>query len=323
MPGLRTIIALLTATLVAVSFAGGAGAQEYPSRTITFVVPFPAGGLSDVAARIVAQEMQKRLGQTFVVENRVGGSGTIGGSYVARAAPDGYTLLVNAGADTTNPHYMQLTYDPIKDFSPIGMIAEGPPLVLIVSPSSPYKSVQELVAGARANPGKLSFGSSGRGTSPSIAVSQLKFMANIDVIDVPYRGATQALVGVMSGEVQASFGFQSTAKVPADEGKVRALAITSAQRSSSWPQLPTMNESGFPGFEHQGFVGLTAPAKTPASVIGLLNRHLNAIVSAQSFRTHFAPFGMQPREKNSPEDFAEYIQRATELYGELAKRTKS
>jgi tripartite-type tricarboxylate transporter receptor subunit TctC len=319
---LRKIGTLLTATLAAVSIAGSSGAQSYPNRTITLIVPFPAGGLSDVAARAVALELQKRLGQTVVVENKTGASGTVGGAYVARAAPDGYTLLVNAPADVTNPHFMQVPYNALKDFSPIGMIVKGPPLALVVNPSLPYRTLQDLIADARAKPGKLSFGSSGLGTSPSIAIRQLQSAGKIDVVDVPYRGVSLAVLGVIAGEIQASFVFLGSAKPAADEGKVRALALTSEERNPVLPLVPTMIESGFPGFVHDGFVGLAAPANTSPEVIKLLNAHLNAIVIEPAFRERFAKFGMQPYARNSPEEFASYLRLETEKYDALARLSK-
>jgi tripartite-type tricarboxylate transporter receptor subunit TctC len=318
----RTALALLGSILGVGIFGSDAFAQQYPNRTITFIVSFPAGGLSDIAARVVASDMQARLGQTIVVENRVGGSGIIGASHVARAQPDGYTLLVNAGADVTNLHYMPVPYDVLNDFTPIGMIADGPPLILIVNPNVPYKTVGDLVAGARANPGKLSFGSSGVGASPSIAIAQFNAMSKAAVVDVPYRGVGQAAVAVVGGEIQGAFAFQSNAKPLADEGKVRALASTNAQRSESWPDLPTMIEQGFPGFVHAGFVGLAAPAKTPASIISLLNKHLNDTVNSAAFRQRFVPLGMPPRANNTPEDFAEFLRRQVAHQAELAKLGK-
>ncbi|MCC6776812.1 MAG: tripartite tricarboxylate transporter substrate binding protein [Hyphomicrobiales bacterium] len=317
---LRTLLRLLGVIALACAIGTAtAVAQKYPTRAVTFVVPFPAGGLSDVASRALAAELQKQLGVPFVVENRVGGSGTIGAAHVARAEPDGYTILVNSIADVTNLHYVQVPYDILNDFTEIGMIVEGPPLVLVVNPSVPYKSVQELVERAKSSPGKLSFSSSGPGTPPAIALAQLKADAALDILDVPYRGSIPATLAVVAGEVQAGFVFQGGARPLANEGKLRALASTAVERDASWPELPTMIESGFPRFDHQGFSGLQAPARTPPEIIALLNQRLNQIIREPSFRERFVANGMRPPERNSPKDFADYLRREIVRHGELAK----
>src|SRR5471030_446092 len=175
--------------LIGAISAVGAQAQQYPNRAVTFVVPFAPGGLSDVPGRILAAEMQERIGQSVVVENKPGASGVTGATYVWRAEPDGYTLLVSALADVQNLHYLPVPYDPVKDFSLIGMVTDGPPLVLIVNGKLPYKTVAELIADAKANPSKISFGTSGPATSPAIAVTQLNALAGTKIVDVPYRGS--------------------------------------------------------------------------------------------------------------------------------------
>jgi tripartite-type tricarboxylate transporter receptor subunit TctC len=315
----RALLVLPFLLSSAVAPLSSAAAQQYPTRPITFVVPFPAGGLSDSVARVLAADMQQRLGQSIVVDNRTGATGTIGAGYVAHSAPDGYTLLVESIADVTTPHYLSVPYDIRIDFSAIGMAVEGPPLVLLIKSSLPYKTVKELVDAARASPGKMSFGSSGPGASPSIAISQLKSMAKIDVVEVPYRGATQAVVAVVSGEIDAAFVFQGNAKQLVDGGKVRALALTASRRSAVWDDLPTMIESGFPGFEHGGFVGLGGPARLPEGIIRKLNTELNAVAALPAFLRRFANDGMTLPEKTSPEDYARYISEQMTKQGELAK----
>jgi tripartite-type tricarboxylate transporter receptor subunit TctC len=319
---LRTIAALLFAVALVPFAAGDAAAQKYPSRTITLVVPYPAGGLSDRAVRVVALELQKRLGQSVVVENRPGGSGTIGANQVLRAAPDGYTLLVNATGDVIRLHYIQVPYNILNDFVQIGMIAEGPPMVLVVKSSAPFKTPQELAAYARQHPGKMNFGSSGPGTGPATAIVQLNVLAKTNIVDVPFRGVSQAALSVVSGEIDGAFVYLGNAKPLADGGKLRAMAVTSAKRSPAWPNLPTMIEAGFPGFDLNGFVGLAAPAKTPPDVITLLNRELNAVVNEKSFRDQFAKDGMEPRAKNSPAEFAAYMKEEIEKNRVLAETLK-
>ena len=298
-----------------------AQAQNYPSRPITFVVPFAAGGLSDVPGRILAAEMQTRVGQSIVVENRPGASGVTGAQSVLRAEPDGYTLLVNALADVQNLHYLSVPYDPIKDFALIGMVADGPPVVLIVNANLPYKSVADIVADAKANPDKVSFGTSGPATSPAIAVTQLNALAKTSIAQVPYRGSGPAAAAVVTGEVQGAFVFYSNARPLHEGGKVRALAVASPKRLANWPEIPTMAELGFAGFDHRGFVGLAAPGKTPAPILAFLNKHLNEAISSASFRQRLDPLGMivpTPAE-NTPEKFAEFMRGEIARQGELAK----
>jgi tripartite-type tricarboxylate transporter receptor subunit TctC len=295
-------------------------AQTYPNRPVTLIVPFAAGGISDIPARALAAELQERTGASFVVENRPGASGVTGGTFVVRAEPDGYTLLVNALADVQNLHYIPVPYDPIKDFSLIGLIVDGPPLVLIANANLPYKSVADLVADAKANPSKVSFATSGPATSPAIAVTQLNHLNGTKIVDVPYRGSAPAAVAVVTGEVQAAFVFYSSAKTLADDGKVRALAVATPQRLASWPEIPTMAEQGYPAFEHAGWVGLAAPAKTPAPVIAYLNKHLNDAIHADSFRKRMQPLGMiPPSGENTPESFAAFMRRANDYQAGLAK----
>lgn len=307
--------------LIGMVLVAVASAQTYPNRPITFVVPFAAGGLSDVPGRILAAEMQQRMGQSIVVENRPGASGVTGASAVLRAEPDGYTLLVNALADVQNLHYLSVPYDPIKDFALIGMLADGPPLVLIVNAKLPYRSVADLVADAKANPTKVSFGTSGPATSPAISVSQLNALAGTSIVQAPYRGSGPAAAAVVTGEVQGAFVFYSNARPLHEDGRVRALAVASPQRMATWPQIPTMSEQGFPGFDHRGFVGLAAPGKTPAPIIAFLNKHLNDSINSASFRQRMEPLGMTIPTDNTPEKFAAFMRREIARQAELAKLT--
>jgi tripartite-type tricarboxylate transporter receptor subunit TctC len=301
------------------AFVADARAQSYPNRPVTFVVPFAPGGLSDVPARVLAAEMQERIGVPIVVENKPGASGVTGATSVWRAEPDGYTLLVNALADVQNLHYIPVPYNAVTDFALIGQITDGPPLVLVVNARLPYKSVAELIADAKTNPSKISFGTSGPASSPIIAVTQLNALAGTRIVDVPYRGSGQAAVAVATGEIQGAFVFYSNAKPLSDDGKVRALAVSSPQRLASWPDIPTMAELGFPGFDHRGFVGLAAPGKTPAPIIAFLNRHLNDAINSDAFRRRMEPLGMTIPADNTPERFADFMRREMARQGELAR----
>jgi tripartite-type tricarboxylate transporter receptor subunit TctC len=316
---LRRVLFHLLGTLLVTVLCVGAQAQTYPNRPITFVVPFGPGGISDVPARLLAAEMQERVGQPIVVENRPGASGITGASFVARAEPDGYTLLINALADVQNLHYLPVPYDAINDFALVGMIIDGPPLVFIVNATLPYQSVADVVADAMAHPDKVSFGTSGPATSPAIAVSQLNALAKTSIADVPYRGTAQAAAAVLTGEVQGAFVFYSSAKALADAGKVRALAIASPQRIARWPDIPTMSELGYSGFDHRGFVGLAAPARTPAAIIATLNKALNDAIHSSVFRERMELLGMSIPTDNTPETFAAFMRRENVRQAELAK----
>jgi tripartite-type tricarboxylate transporter receptor subunit TctC len=240
---------------------GHAPAQDYPNRPITVIVPFAVGGLTDVPVRVLTAMLQERIGQTIVVENKPGGSGTLGGAYAARAAPDGYTLFANSIADAQNLYFLPVPYSAIDDFAMIGMIVEGPPLVLIIDAELPYRSLTELLTDAKSNPKKISFGTSGPATSPAMALAQLNALARTEIAGVPYAGSGEAARNVSPSGVQGAFAFYAQAKPLADGGKVRALAIAMPDRIATWPEVPTMQELGFPNFDYRGFVGLAAPAK--------------------------------------------------------------
>lgn len=311
----------LAGALAAGALLWPAQAQNYPSRAITMVVPFAAGGLTDVPARVLAAMMQERIGQSIVVENKPGGSGTVGGAYAARAAPDGYTLFANSIADAQNLHFLPVPYNAIDDFAMIGMIVEGPPLVLIIDAALPYRSLAELLADAQAQPKKLSFGTSGPATSPAMALAQLNALAKTEIAGVPYRGSGEAARNVAGGGIQGAFAFYAQAKPLADDGKVRALAIASPRRIATWPQVPTMEELGFPNFDYGGFVGLAAPAKTPAPIIDYLNKQLNDVVQSQAFRSRMEALGMTVPADNTPAGLADYMRRETVRQGALAALT--
>jgi tripartite-type tricarboxylate transporter receptor subunit TctC len=316
------LAAFLCAALV-LGLMSSVQAQNYPNKTITFVVPFAPGGLTDIPARVLAAIMQEKLGVSIVVENKTGGSGVIGASYVWRAEPDGYTLLVNALADVQNLHYIKVPYNAVNDFSLIGKISDGPSLVLIIDAKLPYRTLKELVDDAKANPNKISFATSGPATSPAIALTQLNHASGTKIVDVPYRGSGEAAGAVATGAVQATFTFYSSAKPLIDGGKVRALAVASSQRIAGWSEVPTMQELGYANFDHSGFVGLAAPAKAPPQVIAVLNKALNEAIHSDAFKSRMEPLGMTipAASTNSPENFAAYMRAQTARQAELAKLT--
>ncbi|MBX9845699.1 MAG: tripartite tricarboxylate transporter substrate binding protein [Xanthobacteraceae bacterium] len=306
--------------LLAAGVVAHAQPESYPSRPITVVVPFPAGGLTDVPARLAASMLQEKLGQGVVIENRTGGSGVVGAAYAARANPDGYTLFANSLADTQNMHYLPVNYSPVDDFAQIGWIVDGPPLVLIVNAQVPVKTLAELIADAKANPGKYSFGTSGPASSPGLTLAQLNALANTKITAVPYRGSGDAAAAAAGGAIQGAFTFFSQAKPLADDGKVRALAVAAPRRIERWADVPTMIEQGFK-IDQRGFVGLAAPAKTPKPIIAVLNRHLNEVVQSEAFKTRMAALGMAPppAADNTPEKFDTFMREEIARQGQLAE----
>lgn len=313
----RFWIAVLFMLIPAINAARSA---DYPDRPITFVVSFVPGGLSDIPARILASEMQARIGQPIVVENKPGASGITGGAYVVRATPDGYTLLVSALSEVQNFYYLSVPYHALTDLAPVGKIVDGPPVVLIVNAKSPFKTAPDLIAFAKANPGNVNFSTSGAATTPAIAVAQLNALAGTTITPVPYNGTGPAATAVVSGEVQGAFVYYTSAQGLIDAGQLRVLAVAGSHRLAKMPDVPTMIELGFKNFEHDAFAGLSAPRDTPPGVIAVLNKALNELLAAPSFRDRVEPLGMTvPEQPNTPQSYAQYLANAAAYQGELAK----
>jgi tripartite-type tricarboxylate transporter receptor subunit TctC len=295
--------------LCALPVAGAqAQPESYPTRPITIVVPFPAGGLTDVPARLAASMLQDKLGQGVVIENKTGGSGVVGAAYAARATPDGYTLFANSLADTQNLHYLPVNYSPVDDFAMIGWIVDGPPLVLAINADLPFKTLAELLTDAKANPSKYSFGTSGPASSPGLTLAQLNAAAKIQITAVPYRGSGDAVGAVATGAIQGAFTFFSQAKPLVDAGKVRPIAVAGPKRLDAWPDVPTMTEQGFK-IDQRGFVGLAAPAKTPKPIVDFLSTRLNEVVQSDAFKKRMHELGMAPppAAENTPEKFTAFM----------------
>ena len=318
---MRSTFALAASAVLALGVISPAKAQNYPSRTITIVVPFAQGGLTDVPVRMFASLLQEKVGVPVVVENKTGGSGSVGAAQVLRSEHDGYTLHANAVADTQNLHYIKVPYSAVNDFAHIGKIVEGPPLVLVIDAKLPYKTVADLIADAKANPAKLSFGTSGPASSPVIALNQLNAAAGTKIQEVPYRGSGQAAASVVTGAIQGTFTFYSSAKPLVDGGQVRALAVAGPRRIADWPNVPTMEEAGFKGFDHNGFVGLAAPGKTPPQAVAFLSKALNDVINSDLFKTRMATLGMTitPSAQNTTENFKAFMAASTARQRELAK----
>jgi len=302
--------------------AAGALAQDYPTRTITIVVPFPPGGLTDVPARVFATMLQQRIGQNVVIENKTGGNGTIGAGFVARAAPDGYILLANSLADAQNVHFVAVPYSPVEDFVQIGWIVDGPPAVLVVNAALPYRTLADLIDDARKNPSTISFGTSGPASSPAMALAELNKAAGIEIVGVPYRGSGEAAREVASGAIQGVFTFYAQGKPLVDDGKVRALAVAAPQRLFGWPDVPTFREIGY-DIDFRGFVGLAAPKRTPQPLITYLNKELNAVTQSDLFRHRMGELGMTvvAAADNTPDRYDAYLRAETARQGAIAKLT--
>jgi tripartite-type tricarboxylate transporter receptor subunit TctC len=322
MARLGYLLPLSAALAAGLVLTAGAQAQNYPNRATTWIVPFAPGGLTDVPARVAGAMMQDKIGQNIVIENKTGGSGTIGAGYVARATPDGYTLLANSLADAQNLHFSAVPYSPIDDFAQIGWIVDGPPVVLVISSTLPYKTLAEFIAGAKANPDKFSFGTSGPASSPAMATAQLNAAAGLSIVGVPYRGSGEAARAVAGGAIEGVFTFYAQAKPLVDDGKVRALAVAAATRMPGWPEVPTFQELGYK-IDFRGFVGLAAPAKTPKPVIEYLNKQLNAVVQSAAFKTRMGELGMTVPADNTPEKYEAFMREETVRQGEIAKLSKN
>jgi tripartite-type tricarboxylate transporter receptor subunit TctC len=315
---MKPLVSLIFAAAAALALP--AHAQDFPTRPVTLVVSFAPGGLTDIPARILAPELQQRLGQSVIVENKAGASGITGGSYVVRSDPNGYTMLVSALSEVQNFYYLKVPYDALTDLAPVGKVVDGPPLVLIVKASAPYKSVSDLVSYAKANPAKVNFSTSGAATTPAIAVDQLNSIAGTTFVQVPYKGTGPAAAAVASGDVDASFVFYPSAKGLIDGGQLRALAVTSAKRLPILAETPTMTELGFTGFVHMAFVGLSAPKGTPKAVIAKLNKALNESIDTVAFRSRVEPLGMTiPEKPNTPEAYGQYMAKEAAHQADLAK----
>jgi tripartite-type tricarboxylate transporter receptor subunit TctC len=312
----RLGLALIGALMCAIP----AQAQNYPNRAITMVVPFPPGGLTDVPARVFAAMLQLKIGQNVVVENKTGGNGTIGVAFVSRASPDGYTLLANSLADAQNVHFVAVPYSPINDFEQVGWIVDGPPAVLVVNAALPYKTLADLIADAKKNPSKISFGTSGPASSPAMALAQLNKTAGIEIVGVPYRGSGEAAREVASGAIQGVFTFYAQGKPLVDDGKVRALAVAAPTRLAGWPDVPTFKELGY-DIDFRGFVGLAAPAKTPKPIIDYLNKVTNEVANSDLFKQRMGDLGMTVPAENTPEKYDAYLRAETVRQGEIAKLT--
>jgi tripartite-type tricarboxylate transporter receptor subunit TctC len=278
------IKSMLFALAACVMFSGGTAHATYPDRIIKIVVPFAPGGGTDVVARTLAQEMSKDLGVTVIIENKPGAGTIIGTQAVATAEPDGYTLLMGTFANAVNPGlYAKLPYDQHRDLTAVALVARSFSIV-VVNPKSPIKSITDLIAAAKADPDKLSYGTYGTGTSAHLAGELFKHMANVNLTTVPYKGSAPAITDLIGGQIHVMFTTVASAAALVEAGQLRALAVTSAERSPAFPNLPTVAEAGVPGYDAEAWYGLFAPAKTPPEIIDRLNKAAANAVKAETFK---------------------------------------
>lgn len=312
------IVATLAA-VVMLAQPSTALAQAFPNKPIRIMVPFPPGGSTDVMGRSLAAELSKSLGQPVVVENRAGANGNIGSAEVAKAAPDGYTLLLSGVGSNAINHslYPSMPYDSSRDFEHITLLAEGPN-VLIVHPNFAAKSVPELVAMAKAQPGKLNYGSNGNGSSGRLAMEMLRQATGMDMVHVPYKGGGPAMQALLAGEVPMLFTNQDAALPQVKAGKVRAIGVASDKRNPAYPDVPTIAEQGFPGFSAVSWLGLSAPAKTPPEVISKLHAEAVKAINQPEFRARLEGNGFVV-VGSTPEQFRGFIASENAKWGKAVK----
>jgi tripartite-type tricarboxylate transporter receptor subunit TctC len=315
---MRTIAALCGALFS--MLAATVAAQGFPSRPVTIVVPYPPGGLIDLVARTIQNRYQAELGQPVLVENRSGAGGNVGAEYVARAAPDGYTLLLaNPSLGISPSMYPKLPYNPLKDFAYVGQYGTVPNVLVVIDPL-PVRNVKELIDYARKNPGKLNYASPGYGTSPQMSTELFKAMTNTFIVHIPFRGSGPSQAAMLSGEVEMMFDNLPPQLPHIKSGKVRALAVTSLQRSAALPDVPTLDESGLKGYEVTSWFGLAAPAGTPREAVLKLNEALNRATQDAQVRDALVSRGATVIQ-GSPEDFLKFVANEVDKWGPVVKRS--
>ena len=304
------------------AFAASVALAQYPAKPIRLIVPFAAGGGNDNVARLVGKHLSDSLGQQLVIDNRPGAGGVLGAELAAKAVPDGYTLFLGGvGSHAVNPNLNDsLPYDPIRDFAPVALLAQAP-LVLVVHPSVPADSIKAFVALARSRPGQLNYASNGNGSSSHLAAVMFDSMTGVDMVHVPYKGLSPALTDLLSGRVQLMFSSVVAILPHIKAGKLRGLAVTGSRRLPSMPDLPTIAESGLPGYEASSWYGVLAPAGTPREIVARLNAELLKALEQPEVRTSLLAEGAEPIG-GTPEQFAAHIGSEKERLGKLIREAK-
>lgn len=313
----KTIFAALASAL-ALALSATASAQGYPAKPVHLIISFPPGSSTDIVGRVVAQKLSEFWGQPVVAENRGGAGGTIAAGMVAKAAPDGYTLLIDSSGHAVSPAiYSKLPFDTLKDFVDIAPLA-GQPNVLVVLPSSPIKSVADLVAEAKAKPGKINFASAGVGSGTHLNLEKFKLVTGVDVTHIPYKGTHEVITDLLGGRVEYYFAPISAALSNINEGKLRAVAVSSAKRSGSLPNVPTVAESGVPGFEFTLWFGVWGPAGMPADVVDKISKDVQRALASADVRERLAKLGNDVMLM-SPAEFNQFVRKEVADYGRIIK----
>ena len=309
----------LSALLAAAALVAGTAHAAYPDHPIRWIVPFPAGGAMDNIARTLGEDMSKTLGQAVVVENRPGAGGNIGAELVARAPADGYTLLIVANGMAVNPAlYGKLGYDPIKDFAPVSLLAVVPNVLVANKAKTPAKTVAEVIASAKARPGKYTYASAGNGTSIHLAGELFTSMAQVDLLHIPYKGSGPAMTDLLGGQVDYMFDSITSAKPQIDSGKLTPIAVTTAKRSSALPNVPTLAEAGLPGYELSPWFAAFVPARTPQPVIDALNKAMLEALKKPAVQQRLAGIGAEPIG-STPVALRDHLAKETTKWGALIK----
>jgi tripartite-type tricarboxylate transporter receptor subunit TctC len=315
-PAFKTCTALLAATLTVLAMP--AQAQTYPAKALRLVVPFPPGGGTDIIARTLGDRMAADLGQPVIIDNRPGAGTMIGDDNVAKSAPDGYSLLIATFAHAVNPSLQaKVPFNTEKDFAPVALVGRSPN-VLVVNPNKPFKSVADVLAFARANPGKLTFGSFGNGTSAHLAGELFKNLAKVDMVHVPYKGSAPALTDLLGGQIDMMFTTVASVAQYIKSNRLRALAVTSAQRSGAYPNLPTIAEAGVPGYAAESWYGIYVPAGTPAPIVARLNQSVHAAVKTEAFKSRIEEEGLVV-SSGTPDELAKYVQAEEVRWAKVVK----
>ncbi|MGO4762913.1 tripartite tricarboxylate transporter substrate binding protein [Cupriavidus sp. 2KB_3] len=314
-----SLSAPLSALLAAAALVAGTAHAAYPDHPIRWIVPFPAGGAMDNIARTLGEDMSKTLGQAVVVENRPGAGGNIGAELVARAPADGYTLLIVANGMAVNPAlYGKLGYDPIKDFAPVSLLAVVPNVLVANKAKTPAKTVAEVIASAKARPGKYTYASAGNGTSIHLAGELFTSMAQVDLLHIPYKGSGPAMTDLLGGQVDYMFDSITSAKPQIDSGKLTPIAVTTAKRSSALPNVPTLAEAGLPGYELSPWFAAFVPARTPQPVIDALNKAMLEALKKPAVQQRLAGIGAEPIG-STPAALRDHLAKETTKWSALIK----
>ena len=315
----RIVRFLIRIVMLFAAALGAAQAQSYPAKPIRIVVPFPAGGIADLFARLIGQKFNEAWGQPAVVENRPGAGGNIGAEIVAKSPPDGYTLVMGSiGTHSVNISlFRKLAFDPIRDFAPVALVMEAEGL-LVLHPSVPAKTVKELIALARARPGQLTYASAGNGTAGHLAGELFKSMAKVDMLHIPYKGNVPAITDLIAGQTSLLFATMPTVLPQVQAGRLRALAVTGAGRSPAAPELPNIAEAGLPGYEVTNWIGIFAPAGTPREIIHKLNGEILRVMQAPEIRTRLTNEGAKFTPM-TPDEFAAFVKSEVAKWAKVVK----